>query len=149
MAGIFIVFAAGIGLGLLCLVFEFCVAASSDALRDETEQVRALSLLGGTSHSRRACACVGRSRVREPTQAASRAVWTGSTTSNHQVLFHLLRLSSKISNSLCGLFADGDFVQTEKKSLRQKLWHQEKFRAVNSKRGNIFCCRGREGRVTI
>ena len=39
MAGIFIVFAIGIGLGLICMVFEYIFAASSDAFRDRIEGV--------------------------------------------------------------------------------------------------------------
>ena len=39
MAGIFIVFAAGIGLGLICMVFEYIFAAYSDGFRDRLEGV--------------------------------------------------------------------------------------------------------------
>ena len=40
MAGIFIVFAVGIGLGLVCMVFEYIFAASSDSFRDHLDGVR-------------------------------------------------------------------------------------------------------------
>ena len=39
MAGIFIVFAAGIGVGLLCMVFEYLFAASTDTFKDNIERV--------------------------------------------------------------------------------------------------------------
>ena len=39
MAGIFIVFAVGIGLGLVCMVFEYIFAASSDSFRDHLDGV--------------------------------------------------------------------------------------------------------------
>ena len=40
MAGIFIVFAIGIGLGLICMVFEYLCAASTDTFKDNIEGVR-------------------------------------------------------------------------------------------------------------
>ena len=39
MAGIFIVFAAGIGLGLICMLFEYLFAASADTFKDNIEGV--------------------------------------------------------------------------------------------------------------
>ena len=45
MAGIFIVFAVGIGLGLICMVFEYIIAASSDTFKDNAEGVCATSLI--------------------------------------------------------------------------------------------------------
>lgn len=42
MAGIFIVLAAGIGLGLISMVFEYIFAASADSFRDRQEGVRTM-----------------------------------------------------------------------------------------------------------
>ena len=39
MAGIFIVFAIGIGLGLICMLFEYLFAASADTFNDRLEGV--------------------------------------------------------------------------------------------------------------
>ncbi len=39
MAGIFIVLAMGIGVGLLSMIFEYILASSADSFRDRTEGV--------------------------------------------------------------------------------------------------------------
>ena len=52
MAGIFIVFAVGIGLGLVCMVFEYIFAASSDSFRDHLDGVRIAIIVTKTTHNK-------------------------------------------------------------------------------------------------